>query len=132
MRFLWLWICYWCHVGHLESDSQVCERIAKKGCALPGNTVKGVLCIEVGGIWLVVVTAIVRQQEVSKLQGHLCPVICNTIHSCFQKEIFNVLHLWILAHSCLHTAELNQSKSTCSCSHRPSESPLMWYFQATV
>lgn len=68
-----------------------------------------------------VVTVIVRQQEVSKLQGHLCPVICNAIHSCFQKELFNVL--WILAHSCLHTAQLDQSKSSCSCGHRPSESP---------
>lgn len=65
---------------------------------------KGVLCIQVGEIWLVVVTVIVRQQEVFKLQGHLCPVICNSIHSCFQKEILNVLHLWILAHYCLHVA----------------------------
>lgn len=34
-------------------------------------------------------TVIVKQQEMSKLQGHLCPVIYNTIHSCFHKEIFN-------------------------------------------
>lgn len=72
-----------------------------------------VLCVQVGGIWLEVVTVIVRQHEVSKLQGHLCPVICNTIHSCFQKEILNVLHLWILAPSCLHMALLDQSKSSC-------------------
>lgn len=92
MWFLWVWICYWYCVHHLESDPQVCERVDKKGCALPGNTVEGVLCIQVGGIWLVMVIVIVRQQEVSKLQGHLRPVICNTIHSCFQKEIFNVFH----------------------------------------
>lgn len=75
-----------------------------------------------------VVTVIVRQWEVSKLQGHLRPVVCNTIHACFQKEIVNVLHLQILAHSCLNTTQLDQSKRSCSCSHRPSESPLMWYF----
>lgn len=93
---------------------------------------EGLLCIQVGGIWLEVVTVIVGQQEVSKLQGHLHPVTCNTVHSCFQKEIFNVLYLWILSPSCLHIAQLDQSKSSCSCSHRPSESPLKWYFPATV
>lgn len=73
----------------LESDLQVCKSIAKKGCVLPGSTTEGVLHRHVGGIWLVMMTAIMRQQEVSKLQGHLCPVIYNTIHSCFHTEILS-------------------------------------------